>query len=67
MPTNFKKSLESKTVILATEAPKTLRIPISLVRCSAAKAAKPNKPKHDTKMATMENALNKVAIRCSLF
>jgi hypothetical protein len=31
--------------MLATDAPSTLRTPISLVRCSAVKAARPNSPR----------------------
>ena len=36
------------------DAPRTLRIPISLVRCSAVYEAKPNNPKQPTKIARTE-------------
>jgi len=53
--------MESKLntfIISNNPAPCTLRIPISFVRSSAAKAAKPNKPIQDMMMANNEKALN---------
>src|SRR5688572_10583037 len=44
--TSFRKSLDSIETILVTLAPKTLRMPISFTRCSAAYVARPNNPKH---------------------
>ncbi len=45
MHTSFRKSLEMSATTPETLAPNTLRIPISLVRCSAVNVAKPNKPR----------------------
>ena len=42
--TNFKKSLDNKPLIDTILAPSTLRIPISLVRCSIVNAANPEQP-----------------------
>ena len=47
--TNTINSLDKIRHKLNTEAPNTFRIPISLVRCSAIKDAKPNKPKTGNK------------------
>jgi hypothetical protein len=58
--TNFEKSFESKITKLATEAPITLRMPISFVRCSAIKAANPNKPRQ---VITIANDANMPANR----
>ena len=52
--TKTTKSLDKDCQSLATDAPNTLRMPISLVRCSAMNDARPNKPKHEIKMARME-------------
>jgi len=43
--TSFKKSLESMVVISVIDAPKTFRIPISLIRWLAVNAERPNKPR----------------------
>ncbi len=43
--TRVRNSLEISTTIFDTEAPNTFRMPISLVRCAAAKADKPNIPR----------------------
>ena len=48
---SFKKSLESKLTMLVTLAPSTFLTPISLKRCSALNVARPNKPRHEMKMA----------------
>ena len=53
--TSFTKSFEINAVIFATVAPNTLRMPISFVRCSAANAASPNKPRHDIAIAIIAN------------
>ena len=45
------KSLVSRTRILDRLAPKILRIPISLVRWLTTKAARPSRPRQETKMA----------------
>src|SRR3954464_14628617 len=63
--TNFKKSFDSSVVMLVTEAPSTLRTPISLMRFSAMYVAKPNKPKHEIKMVRPANNAAKVAVRFS--
>ncbi len=52
--TNNRKSLDSNAVMLATEAPSTLRIPISLVRDSTVNVAKPKRPKQAMNMAHKE-------------
>ncbi len=49
--TSFKKSFESKPTMLATLAPNTFLTPISLVRCSALKVARPNKPRQEIRIA----------------
>ncbi len=63
--TNCTKSFESRVTMPATEAPSTLRMPISLVFCWAVNAARPNKPKHAIEMAIAANRAVNVAIRCS--
>ena len=45
------KSLDNMPTMPGTEAPNTLRIPISLVRCSAVKVTSPNKPRQEMNMA----------------
>ena len=49
--THLVNSFESRTVIPETDAPRTLRIPISLVRCSAMKEAKPKRPRQEMNIA----------------
>src|SRR5262245_43114672 len=44
--TNLKKSLVNNCTMAGSEAPNTLRIPISLVRLTTANAASPNNPRH---------------------
>jgi hypothetical protein len=53
--TSFKKSFESILTIPVTEAPSTLRIPISFVFCSAVKVTRPNKPRQEINMARKAN------------
>ena len=48
--TSLKKSSESSVVILETEAPSILRIPISLVRRSMVKAVNPKRPRQAINM-----------------
>src|SRR5215207_11226750 len=47
-------------VIFATEAPRTLRIPISLTLFCAANVASPHSPRHEISIAKPENIWNKV-------
>ncbi len=49
--------------MFATVAPNTFRIPISLVRCSAVNAAKPNKPRAEMMMVMIE----KIRMMCETF
>src|ERR1700730_804228 len=51
--TSFKKSFDKSVTIPATLAPKTLRTPISFVRCSALNVANPNNPRQQMRMAMM--------------
>ena len=44
---------ESIAIIFDTDAPNTLRTPISFVRCAAVKVASPNKPRQEMKIARM--------------
>lgn len=50
MQISFKKSWVNKAVILPTEAPKTFRMPTSLVRSSVVNVTKLNNPKQETKI-----------------
>ncbi len=59
------KSLESNCHKSKTDAPNTFRTPISLVRCSATKEARPNKPKQEMKMASTANTVERLAMRSS--
>ena len=63
--TNRKKSFERITVISETLAPKTFRIPISFVRCSAANDARAKRPRHAMTIERIENDVKIVPIRCS--
>jgi len=51
MITRSTNSVDSSFQSAKTEAPMTLRTPISLVRCSATKLARPNKPRQEMIMA----------------
>ena len=64
--TNLRKSLESKAMILATEAPNTFRMPISLVRWEVVYATKPNRPKQASKTAKLANKVKTRLMRFSL-
>src|SRR4030095_5622544 len=56
--TSLMKSFESSVTIFDTDAPSTLRTPISFVRCAVEKSDKPNKPRHAIKMAKPANIAN---------
>src|SRR5688572_11922776 len=47
---SFIKSFDNKPATWVTVAPSTLRMPISLMRFTAASAARPNKPKQARKI-----------------
>ena len=53
--TSCTNSFASNPVSPVTEAPSTLRMPISFVRRSAVYAAKPNKPRQEIKIASIAN------------
>src|SRR3569833_32550 len=53
--TSTTKSRDNNIHTWAIDAPSTLRIPTSLVRCSATYAARPNKPRHEINMARAAN------------
>src|SRR5678815_2626850 len=51
--TSFKKSFDKSDTMPAVLAPNTLRMPISLIRCSTLNVVRPNKPRQEMKMAMM--------------
>src|SRR3954453_19129869 len=51
--TSFKKSFDKSDTMPDVLAPNTLRIPISLMRCSTLNVVSPNKPRQEMKMAMM--------------
>ena len=53
MSTSFRNSLDNNVTILEMLAPSTFLTPISLVRCSALKVARPNNPKQEIRIAIM--------------
>ena len=57
MPIRIINSLENSMTTLLTEAPSTLRIPTSLVRCTAMNETRPYKPRQEIKMAIPANIL----------
>ena len=63
--TSTTKSLESIRHKLSTDAPNTLRIPISFVRCSAKQEANQNKPKQLMNMARVAKKPANVPMRSS--
>jgi hypothetical protein len=65
MKTSNTKSLDNNCHKLITEAPTTLRTPISLARCAAVNAAKPKMPRQEIKMAKMANTKASLPIRSS--
>ncbi len=66
MITNKTKSCDSIRHKFDTEAPSTLRMPISLVRCSATNDANPNKPRQEINTARMAKKVASSPIRFSL-
>src|SRR5688500_5049426 len=50
MATSFKKSFDNSKMIFGIDATNTLRTPISLVRFTAASAARPSKPRQARKI-----------------
>src|SRR5665647_1106550 len=65
MATQIKKSLLSDIVTSIDLAPFTLRMPISLVRCSIIKEERANNPRQAITIARRANALKMRAIRCT--
>jgi hypothetical protein len=63
--TSFKKSFESIITTLLTDAPTTLRMPISFCLLCAVNAARPNKPKHEMRIARPAKYFDKTATRLS--
>jgi hypothetical protein len=59
-------SFEKSNTILSTDAPSTLRTPISFVFWFAMNVANPNRPRHPIKIAIQENTPSSVDILCSL-
>src|SRR4030095_16881915 len=65
MITSFTKSFDSIAVIPLTLAPSTLRMPISLLRCSAMNADKANKPRQAIMIANTAKLVNILPVRCT--
>ena len=63
--TNNKKSFESMATTLLTDAPITLRMPISFCLFCAVKAAKPNKPRQEITMVIAAKYFDSSATLCS--
>ncbi len=63
--TNIINSFDSSCTRLFMLAPKTLRMPISFVRCSAIKVERPNKPRQAIRIASTENISTISPMRCS--
>lgn len=63
--TSARNSLDTKTRMLCTDAPKILRTPISLVLCCVICVASPNKPRQAISMATMAKAVKICPVFCS--
>jgi hypothetical protein len=51
--TSFKKSFDNNDTIPGVLAPNTLRMPISLIRCSTLNVVNPNRPRQEIKIAIM--------------
>ena len=66
MNTSEIKSFASSCTMLVTVAPRTFLIPISFVFTWAVYAARPNKPRHEIKIATIAKILNSLPVRCSV-
>src|SRR5687767_2378457 len=56
--TNFKKSFERSTTTCGTDAPNTLRTPISFTRCCAEKVASPSKPRQAITIPSITRVIN---------
>src|SRR5690606_7042589 len=63
---NTTKSFDNIFHKFATLAPSTFRMPISLVRCSATKDARPKRPRHEIKMASTAKRPARFPMRSSL-
>src|SRR6185437_16642097 len=57
------KSFDSICHTLSTDAPSTLRTPISLVLCAATKEARPNNPRQEIRMVSPAKRPDSVAVR----
>src|SRR5450432_3936873 len=57
IPTSNVNSPDMITTIDCTDAPSTLRIPISFRRCTAIKETSPYRPRQEIKIAIAENIL----------
>jgi len=66
MPIKIINSLDNKATTWLTDAPNTLRTPISFLRCSEVKADKPNNPKAATKMEIPTKPVRRLLSICSL-
>src|ERR1051326_2589750 len=63
--TSCKKSFDRSDTICETDAPNTLRTPISLVRCVVVKITSPSNPKQLMKIARAVLQLSKLDVSCS--
>lgn len=63
--TSTTKSCDNILQTAATDAPNTLRIPISFVRCSAVKEARPKIPKQLISTASAAKKLDNLPTRSS--
>ncbi len=66
MITNTMNSFDNNFHRLNTDAPTTFLIPISFVRCSATKDARPKRPRQEIKTASMAKKAVNLLIRSSL-
>lgn len=64
--TSSRKSFKRSLVMLATVAPSSFLITVSLNRCSAVKAANPNSPRKEMKIVSAANILPNRPITISL-
>src|SRR5690242_14232303 len=67
MATSLRKSLDSRPHRVKTPAPNILRTPISLVRCSATKEARPKSPIQEIKIAREVKTDARLPMRCSVW
>src|SRR5690606_32489662 len=61
--TSNEKSFEISRTRLGTDAPNTFRMPISFVRCSAVKAANPNRPNPVISIASVAKIVANLLVR----